>query len=746
MSLTHKGTITLETERLILRQFTPEDYQDLFEYLSDEETIKYEPYGPITFEQSKEWAVARSDSDAFLAVCLRENGKLIGNLFMQKQEQQTYELGYVFNRIYWHKGYATEAVNAAIKYVFRTEKAHRIHAQCNPVNTASWKLLERIGFGREGFLKSNIYFNTDEDGKPIWQDTCIYAMTADDYFFGTIISIRDNPQYYEQAVDYFSTKWGIDRKIYEESITDAINTDKPLPRWYLMLRGDDIIGSYGLIENDFMVRKDLMPWLCALYVEESERGKALGAKLLEHGRQEVGKLGFDKAYLCTDHVGYYEKFGWSFFGMEESEFGGDTRVYSINASKPNDFWTALESLITSNEMNDNLKGQLEFLVEADKMKSILRQTLLIDKSRRENDAEHSWHFALMAMTLSEYAPFEINLDRIIRMALVHDLVEIYAGDTFAYDTTGYQSKEERENEAANKLFSLLPPEQGYAYRTLWEEFDAMQTPDALYASAIDRLQPFINNSLTDGHTWVQHGVTVDKVYKRMAAVKEALPALWGYIENVINENLKLGRINPAPSETDTPSSFDQLTDEERRAVLYPIILTDYNPDWVTWYDDEKVKIAQTIGTSDIARLRHYGSTSIPGMFAKPTVDILLEIPEKADLEHLKERMTAAGYICLDENGLTMATPPPHLMFIGGYLSTGFAERVFHIHVQYYSDTEPDEIIFRDYLIAHPETAKEYADLKRSLWKNFEHDRDGYTEAKGTFIRKVTEKAKEKIRI
>lgn len=200
-------------------------------------------------------------------------------------------------------------------------------------------------------------------------------------------------------------------------------------------------------------------------------------------------------------------------------------------------------------MNDKLKGQLDFLIEADKMKSILRQTLLIDKSRRENDAEHSWHIALMAMTLAEYVPFEINLDRVIRMALVHDLVEVYAGDTFAYDTAGYESKEERENEAADRLFSLLPMEQGHVYRALWEEFDAMQTPDAIYASAIDHLQPFINNSLTDGHTWVQHGVTVDKIYKRMAIVKDALPALWEFVENVINENLKAGRIKPAPSAT-----------------------------------------------------------------------------------------------------------------------------------------------------------------------------------------------------
>ena len=189
----------------------------------------------------------------------------------------------------------------------------------------------------------------------------------------------------------------------------------------------------------------------------------------------------------------------------------------------------------------------------------------------------------------------------------------------------------------------------------------------------------------------------------------------------------------------TPSA--QTEEEERRAAIYPIILTDYNPEWITWYDDEKSKIEQAIGVENIARLRHYGSTSIPGMFAKPTVDILLEIPENADTASLRKHMEDAGYICLDEGSLTMNTPPPHLMFIGGYMPTGFAERVFHIHVQYISNQEPDEIVFRDYLITHPEIAKAYADLKRSLWKDFEHNRDGYTEAKGDFVRTVTEKAR-----
>lgn len=146
-----------------------------------------------------------------------------------------------------------------------------------------------------------------------------------------IISIREHPEYLDRAVDYFSSKWGIDRKIYEESLSDGITTSNPLPRWYIMLKGDTIVGSFGLIENDFMVRKDLLPWLCALYIEESERGKELGSRLLAHGRQEAGKLGFDRLYLCTEHVGYYEKYGWHFFGLEESEWGGKARVYVIES-------------------------------------------------------------------------------------------------------------------------------------------------------------------------------------------------------------------------------------------------------------------------------------------------------------------------------------------------------------------------------------------------------------------------------
>lgn len=175
------------------------------------------------------------------------------------------------------------------------------------------------------------------------------------------------------------------------------------------------------------------------------------------------------------------------------------------------------------------------------MKNVLRQTLLTDQSRRENDAEHSWHFALMSMVLYEYAdPSKVNLNRVLQMALIHDLIEIYAGDTFAYDEAGNESKEERERNAADRLFKLLPNDQGSEIRALWEEFDAMESPDAQYAAAMDRLQPFINNYVTEGHTWKLGNVTSDKVYKRMGIVKESAPDLWPFVVETINASIEKG--------------------------------------------------------------------------------------------------------------------------------------------------------------------------------------------------------------
>lgn len=181
------------------------------------------------------------------------------------------------------------------------------------------------------------------------------------------------------------------------------------------------------------------------------------------------------------------------------------------------------------------------------------------------------------------------------------------------------------------------------------------------------------------------------------------------------------------------------TDEERRARIYPVILNEYNPVWLKWFVEEEENLRRFIGTENIARISHIGSTSVPGLMAKPTIDILLEINEATNLDRLKTALPSPEYFYLDETTLTMPTPPPHLMFLKGYLPDGFAEKVYHIHVRYLGD--PDELYFRDYLIAHPEIAAEYAALKVKLHKDFEHDRDGYTKAKTAFICEVVQKAR-----
>ncbi len=190
--------------------------------------------------------------------------------------------------------------------------------------------------------------------------------------------------------------------------------------------------------------------------------------------------------------------------------------------------------------NLRLDQQLRFTAEIDKMTSILRRTMLIDGSRRENDAEHSWHIAVMALIFSEYAKEPVDTARAAKMCVVHDLIEIYAGDTFAYDLEANKNKAEREAAAADKLFAQLPPEQGAELRTLWEEFDAMQTPDSKYAACMDRLQPFLHNTLTNGHTWVQSGTNRTVVEKRMAVIKDFMPQVYKWVEKNMDAAIEKG--------------------------------------------------------------------------------------------------------------------------------------------------------------------------------------------------------------
>lgn len=192
--------------------------------------------------------------------------------------------------------------------------------------------------------------------------------------------------------------------------------------------------------------------------------------------------------------------------------------------------------------SQRLQQQLTFLVEADRLKGILRQTTLCDGSRAENSAEHSWHLALMASVLAEYAGSEVDVGRVLRMVLVHDLVEIDAGDTFAYDAAANVGREARERRAAERIFGLLPTEQASELGALWEEFEAQVTADARFAAALDRLQPLLNNHHSAGGSWRAHGVLRDEVMRRMLPIEAALPALWPTVLDIIEQNCALGYI------------------------------------------------------------------------------------------------------------------------------------------------------------------------------------------------------------
>ncbi len=196
---------------------------------------------------------------------------------------------------------------------------------------------------------------------------------------------------------------------------------------------------------------------------------------------------------------------------------------------------------------NRLTQQIQFIIEIDRLKQVIRQTLLIDRSRQENSAEHSWHLAIMAIVLAEYAPEGVDLLHAIKMLLIHDLVEIDAGDTFCYDVQGNQSKATREAQAALRLFGLLPADQGSELRLLWEEFEARETVTAKFAAALDRIQPLLHNQQTEGGTWRIHGITRDRVMERMRPVETGIPELWSFVQQVIDDCVATGYLKPDPA-------------------------------------------------------------------------------------------------------------------------------------------------------------------------------------------------------
>ena len=199
-------------------------------------------------------------------------------------------------------------------------------------------------------------------------------------------------------------------------------------------------------------------------------------------------------------------------------------------------------MIENEKAEERLKKQLEFSLEIDKEKNIFRQTHLSGHGRNENDAEHAWHMAIMAYLLREYANEPVDITRVMLMCLIHDIVEIDAGDTYAYDKEGLKTQKAREDAAKERIFSLLPEDQKEELTALFDEFEAYETPEARYAHSLDNLQPLILNNSNDGGDWREHGVTAETVYGRQRKTRRGSEKLFEVTDQIIKDNIRKGNL------------------------------------------------------------------------------------------------------------------------------------------------------------------------------------------------------------
>jgi putative hydrolases of HD superfamily len=201
----------------------------------------------------------------------------------------------------------------------------------------------------------------------------------------------------------------------------------------------------------------------------------------------------------------------------------------------------------STESGERLTQQIRFLLELDRLKNVVRQSTLLDGSRKENSAEHSWHVTMMAIVLAEHATTAVDIQRVVQMLLIHDVVEIDAGDTFAYDVAAVADQSDRENKAAIRIFRLLPEEQAEQMLNLWQEFEARMSPEAKFAHAIDRFMPLLHNYYTQGGSWQEHGVDIGRVVQRVAGIAEGAAPVWSCVERLLHDAVANGYLAPAPA-------------------------------------------------------------------------------------------------------------------------------------------------------------------------------------------------------
>jgi putative hydrolase of HD superfamily len=212
----------------------------------------------------------------------------------------------------------------------------------------------------------------------------------------------------------------------------------------------------------------------------------------------------------------------------------------LDSNGENVFPDNLENILSPGQ-KDRFRQQIEFILEVDKLKNVLRKTILMDRSRRENSAEHSWHIALTVLILSEYAKdSDVDLFRVMKILLIHDLIEIDAGDTYCYDDQARKDQARREKKAADRIFNLLPADQAKTLRELWDEFEERSTPESRLANALDRLQPFLHNYFTEGQIWQENNIKSAQVKARMHPVDDGAPVLWNYVSSLIEDGVKKG--------------------------------------------------------------------------------------------------------------------------------------------------------------------------------------------------------------
>lgn len=204
---------------------------------------------------------------------------------------------------------------------------------------------------------------------------------------------------------------------------------------------------------------------------------------------------------------------------------------------------------TSTDLMERLNRQIAFLMEIDKLKHIYRQTYLLDRSRHDSDVEHSWHFAVMAMVLAEYAKDSVDVCKVMKMAMIHDIVEIDAGDVLIYERKPGEDHYLKEQAAARRIFGMLPADQAQEYIDLWEEFEARMTPEAKFAAAIDRLDPILHNYYTEGMAWKEHGVTADRVLEINSRIGLASPELWDLVQELVRDCVNKGYLKPDNNNT-----------------------------------------------------------------------------------------------------------------------------------------------------------------------------------------------------